>query len=147
MTGDVRSELLAWLIDCAAAAALGAAVVVSLAWWGRPLAGMMAGVGVMLLSLSLLQAIRPEPKRFRLPLLDLPEWDSILTSDEPAGLEQPVGGNVHWLRPSPPPTMSEQGRGRPNRRAGKMDDNVVLLSADASAALRNSLAELRRSLP
>lgn len=135
------------MVDCAAAVALGAAVAVSMAWWGQPLAGMMAGAGVMLLSLSLLQAIRPEPKRFRLPPLDLPEWNSILISDEPIRLEQPVGGNVHRLQPSPPPAMSEQGRGRPNRRAGEVDGNVVLLSADASAALRNSLAELRRSLP
>lgn len=117
-----------------------------LAWLDRPVPGMIAGTGGLLLGLSILQTIRPEPRRFRLPAFELPQWEEVLSSGEPQVLEQTLTGNVYRLRPTPAPAAGEQGREQQDLDETAPDDNVVLLSADASAALREALAELRRSI-
>lgn len=142
MTGSARTELLTWLIDLAAAAVASGAAALCLVWLGQATAAPLAGGGVLLLSFSLLRAVPPEPGRYRLPVLELPRWTEVL-APEPLLPDRLVSGNVHLLQPrrgGPELVNGEQAL------AGSGEDNVVLLSADASAALRRSLAELRRSL-
>ncbi len=142
MTASVRIELLTWLIDLAAAVVASAAVAVCLVWLGQGAAAPLAAGGVLLLGFALLRAVRPEPSRYPLPPIELPTWSEVL-APEPVVRDGPVSGNVHLLRPR----QTEHGTLCSGEAlAGSEDDNVVLLSADASAALRRSLAELRRSL-
>lgn len=160
MDEEGSAGLWAWLIDLAAAAVAGAAVALCLVLLNKPLPAIPAGVGMLLLSFSALQCVRPEAPRYRLPELRPPEWQEVfaqdlreLTAPEPLPIESaapPQGGGVIRMFPMTPiPTAGELKqridahlRGTPRHD----DGNVVLLSPDASAALRNALAELKRSL-
>ena len=161
MDGDRNGSLLAWLIDLAAAALAGAAVGLCIVLLDQPMAAVPAGAGMLLLSFSALQRLRPEPGRYRLPAFELPAWDDVLRDDtfeltevEPLLLDQPVpqaeGRGVIRLFPMTPLPTAGELKQRIDAHLGARqphdDDNVVLLSPDATAALRSALAELKRSL-
>lgn len=145
MASTSRSDLFAWLVDLAAAATAATAAALCLLWLGRAGAAPLAGGGVLLCGFSLLRTVKPEPRRFRLPDIALPCWTDVLGPAEPLLLDRPLADNVHPLRR---PANGERAlKANPEAsRAGVAEENVVLLSTDASAALRRSLGELRRSL-
>ena len=154
------SGLGAWLIDLAAAMVVGSAVALCLVLLGKPMPAVAAGAGMLLLSFSALQCVRPEPARYRLPSFDIPDWSDVLAEDvleltepEPLLLEDiaPMAdrGVIRMFPMAPIPTPGELKQRIDAHLGGagpREDDNVVLLSPDASAALRNALAELKRSL-
>jgi hypothetical protein len=156
MDGEQSGGLLGWVVDGFAAACAAGALAFSAMVMGHPLAGLLGGAGLLLLSFTALRAINPAV-RYRLPALDLPEWDEVLAFAEtflPAAAPELVAtnGNVVRLHAGRSlPTPGELKRridahlAEP-RPADEDDDNVVLLAPDASAALRAALAELRRAL-
>lgn len=150
MDGEGSAGLAAWLIDLAAAAIAGVAVAACLVLLGKPLSALPGGAGALLLCFSALQCVRPEAGRYRLPTLQLPAWDDVFAEDELELTNRAEETGVIRMFPMTPiPTAGELQRRIDAHLGGQLlhdDENVVLLSPDASAALRNALAELKRSL-
>ena len=161
MDGEGKASLLAWVIDLAAAAVAGAAVAFCLVLLGKPVPAIPASAGMLLLSFGALQCVRPEAGRYRLPPIALPAWDDVFTDEmleltevAPLLLNDPVpaveeSGDIRLFPMTPLPTAGELKKridAHLVARQADDDDNIVLLSPDASAALRNALAELKRSL-
>ena len=157
MDGERGIGLGAWLIDLAAAAIAGAAVALCLTLTGMSSAAMAAGAGCFLLSFSGLQCVAPGAARYRLPSFATPGWDGVLDADvlelaelAPEEMMENRGSGVVRLFPMTPlPTAGELKQridAHLARSRSADDDNVVLLSADATAALRSALAELKRAI-
>lgn len=171
MDGGSEGGLIGWLIDGAAAAIAGAAagwcafVVVS------PIAGAVAGVAVLGAILLVLRAIKPEPRRYSLPVFTLVSWEEAkefthaepdvlkLTELEPLVLDdviEPPSSDsrvVQLFARQPLPTAGELKaridahlERQPRRLIPPEGGEVVPLPVDASAALRAAIADLRRSL-
>jgi hypothetical protein len=156
-------DVVGWTTDGLAAAVLGAAVGTSLLLLGQAQAGVIVAAGVGMLALAALRQIKPEPRRFRLPdfavaapggedvllLTDVAEPEPLLLDDP---LEEAAGDSrvvqLFAARPLPTPGELQQRiaahLAAPERlsEAGSVHD----LEVDATAALRQALGELRRSL-
>jgi hypothetical protein len=115
---------------------------------------------MLLLSFAALRAVGSAP-RYRLPPFALPDWSEVLVpalEDLPTLVlgvsvrEFPEDSNVVRLHPSRMLPTPGQLRHRIEAHLGgsgpapDYEDNVALLSPDASAALKAALAELRRAL-
>ena len=157
MDGEENGGLLAWLVDGVAAAFAAGALAFSAMLLGHPLAALLGGAGMLLLSFTALRTVKTASS-YRLRPLVLPDWDEVLSATEmfvPATpVAEPVSGSSNVVRLHPArslPTPGELKRridahlAEPRAR-DEDDDNVVLLAPDASAALRAALAELRRAL-
>lgn len=157
--------MLGWSLDGLAAGLLGAAVGASALLLGQGMPGVVAAAAVSLAALALLRQVRPEPRRFRLPAFALPavpveaidvldltdvaeDEEAMLLEDrlEPAPEDSRVV-QLFAARPLPTPGELRQrieahlGE-RPESRGG----TVLELEVDATAALRQALGDLRRSL-
>lgn len=163
MDGGGEGGVTAWLIDVAAAGLLAAAC----AFVGTRLAGTeigwAAGAVAMGAALAALRRVQPEPRRFLLPAFAPPALPAVesdvleLTEVEPLLLEDvlaavaPDSRVVRLFAEPPLPTAGELVR-RIESHLGRQDRppeasaEIVHLEADASAALREALADLRRSL-
>jgi len=156
-------SLRAWLIDLVAAIAAASAVALCLVLLGQEAAALPGGAGSLLLCFSALQCVPPEAGRFRLRAFAVPEWSEVLMeeAEKPAELEPllldqvadaPRSGVVRLFPATPLPTAGELKQRIDAHLARDLqpdptdDDNVVLLSADATAALRSALAELKRAI-
>jgi hypothetical protein len=157
---------LGWTLDGMAAAALGAAAGTCLLLLGWPQAGVGAAASLGLVALAGLRLIKPEPRRFRLPAFDLPEPESTpateelllteLAGPEPLLLDDPLEEaapdsrvvQLFAARPLPTPGELQQriAAHLSTVRAPAEGGALQTLDVDASAALRQSLSELRRSL-
>jgi hypothetical protein len=152
-----------WATDGVAAGILGAAAGVSLTLLGEPLAGAAAAAVSGVLALVLLRQVTPEPRRFRLPsfVLETPAifnvlelTDVVVEEEEPLELVDRLASpeadsrvvQLFGNRPLPTPgelqQRIERHLGQREERGGTVHD----LGVDASAALRQALGELRRSL-
>lgn len=165
MDGGGEGGLAAWLIDVASAALFGAAVAYAGTALGTPLLGWAGGSIAMMAALVGLRLVPPEPQRFALPLIalealspELPADVLELTEPEPLLLEdvltatQPNARVVRLFARPPLPTAGELVQrieshlGRDGQSGDRRTGEVVQLPVDASAALREALADLRRSL-
>jgi hypothetical protein len=164
MDGGGEGGLAAWLIDVAAASLLGAACAFAGTTLGNPIAGWAAGSAALLVSLLALRFVRPEPPTFRIPpfelaavdvsveqdILELTELEPLVLEDVLAAVE-PGARVVRLFAQHPLPTAGELVR-RIETHLGRAESppessaTVVHLGADASVALREALADLRRSL-
>lgn len=162
MDGAGEGDVVAWLIDGAAAITFAA----SAAFAGGTLSGpqMAATCGVVGFGLALLflRAVQPRTARLSLARFDPVDWATL----EGSGREVPFSGSeqevllledvlavaadsrVVQLFPTPPlPSPGELKARIDAHLAGKPAmGEVVQLPVDASAALREALADLRRSL-
>ncbi|UUR08479.1 hypothetical protein [Sphingomonas glaciei] len=161
-------ELIGWSIDGVAAGLLGAALGACLLLLGMALPAVVAASAGCLLALAALRQVRPEPRRFRVPAFALvpvevaPAEPAVLELTEVLGpepleledrLDDPATDSrvVQLFAPRPLPTPGELAR-RIERHLGggsggeERGGTVLDLEADASAALRQALGELRRSL-
>ncbi|NJC06415.1 hypothetical protein GGQ97_002208 [Sphingomonas kaistensis] len=159
-------ELIGWSIDGFAAGVLGAALGACLLLLGMAMPAVVAAAGGGLLALAALRRVRPEPRRFRLaefvlipfepvaaelPVLELTE----ALAPEPLELEDRLDDPatdsrvVQLFAPRPLPTPGELVR-RIEHHLGSGGEErggtVLELEVDASAALRQALGDLRRSL-
>lgn len=138
MDGEDSTELLGWLVDCAAAAIAGGA-----AGWCLWLFGQ--GVAVVSVSAAIIAAATCGVLRvwgsagchYRLPAFELPSLVDALA--EPLLLDRPISGakvvRLHRVPPSTAIACSAQpARGE-----------VVPFAPDASAALKAALAQLRQA--
>jgi hypothetical protein len=167
MDGGTSDGLMAWLIDAAAATALAAAAGVCGLWLSGANVGMAAATAALVGGLWGLRQVQPEPCRFTVPSLAVVGWDqvSVAQADDQACLElteradpwpaaAPCPTNVIALRPALP-TPGELQR-RIEKHLGdhaartasisKPPDQVIPFAADASAALRSALSDLRQSV-
>lgn len=160
MDGGGDGGVAAWLMDAGAAALF----AVAAAFAGGALLGAEAsavgGAGGFLLALLFLRSVKAEAPRLRLPAFDLADWyepgefeDVLdLTELEPLLLDDaltvPTDSRVVQLFSIPPlPSPGELKARIDAHLAGKEPEGqVVRLPVDASAALREALADLRRSL-
>lgn len=126
--------LLHWLIDFAASAVAAAAVACSMRLAGLPAESwVMAAAPALLAAYLLLRRVRPEAARYRLRRFEALPWSAALAESRCA-----ASARVVTLFPSGRP------RSGPAPLPGQPGGNVVRLAPDASAALRNALAELKR---
>jgi hypothetical protein len=157
-------DVVGWATDGVASAILSAAVGTCLLLLGQPQAGVLAAAVTGLLALAALRQVQPEPRRFKLPAIAIaerpPEADVLLLTEvaeaEPLLLDDPLeeaGADsrvVQLFAARPLPTPGELHQriaahlAAPQRPANGA--NVIDLDVDASAALRQALGELRRSL-
>lgn len=159
MDGDRGGSLGAWLIDAGAAAVFAAAAALAGgALLGRVGATVAASLGLAAAFLFM-RSVKPAPARHRLPAFTLSGWpDDLvdvleLTEPEPLLLEDVLtvapDSRVVQLFSSP----QTRSPGGPLAREdavpfkGQSVTLSVQLPVDASAALRQALADLRRSLP
>ena len=160
-----RGGVAGWLIDSmAAAVAGGAAGWCALVLLG-PLQAAITGSAVLAIAMLGLRAVKPEPRRYPLPVFELPGWEAEpevleLTELEPLVLQDalpapdPDSRVVQLFARQPLPTAGELKaridahlEGQPHRQpTPAAGGEVVSLPVDASAALRNAIADLRRSL-
>ena len=155
---DEEPNLLEWLIDALAALLFAGAA----AWTGwQLLAPPMAAVGSMAafaFSFAFLRLCSGGGARFRLPRFEIVEWrpqaEPLELTDALPAVACPATDKVVHLFPAPPalPSAGElrerierhlQQQGRTGEAQGA---EVILLGADASAALRHAFGELKRSL-
>lgn len=167
MSDNSQDGRTAWLMDGAAAAIFGGAA----GWcgsllWGPP-AAVVVGMAALLIVMAGLRSVRPEPRRYRLPEFSASEWTAEpagdvleLTDQEPLLLQDPLPEPEHDSRVvqlfprQPLPTAGELKaridahleRQPRHPLSPETDGEVVPLQADASAALRAAIADLRRSL-
>ena len=169
MDGGKEGGVVAWLIDVTAASLLGAAFAFAGTMLADPGIGMAVGTAAILLALAVLRMIRPEPRTYSLPSFVIDDPDLVdlevleLTEREPLELDDvlaavtPDARVVALFPASPLPTAGELIRRIETHLAGpahlappesppEPGAKVVHLGADASAALREALADLRRSL-
>lgn len=155
-------ELIGWSIDGVAAGLLGAAIGACLLMVGFMTEAVVASSGAGMAALAVLRQVRPEPRRFRLPAfaLEKVEFDVLELSDvapaEPLELEDALPAAdedsrvVQLFAPRNLPTPGELAQRIENHLGGGADGGrggkVLELEVDASAALRQALGELRRSL-
>lgn len=145
---------LGWAIDVAAAVILTVAAAWSASLFVDPLPAVLAGAGAMIIGLATLRLV-PDVARFRLPGFSPLDWDQALplpvlevdsVVDHGSGVVQ-----LFPARPSLPTAAELSARiDRHLEQCGGGDERgdaeVVLLSADATAALRHALQELKRSM-
>ena len=167
MSDSARDGWTAWLLDGAAAVAFAAAI----GWcgsllWGPQVAA-AAGTAALMIVLVVLRSIPPEARRYRLPDFTVTEWSASLPEDvleltdlEPLLLQDPLpepdhGSRVVQLFPRQPLPTAGELKARIDAHLERQprhpvspetDGEVVPLQADASAALRAAIADLRRSL-
>lgn len=150
---------LEWAVDGAAALVLGSSAGWTAAMLLGPAEAWLAAVLVFALSLAALRGV--PAGRYRLAAFAPAGWEPApdvleLTEALPGGAAAtPLASSVVRLFPVQPPLPSA-GQMRESierhlrqRQAGAeatAEDDVVLLGADASAALRHALGELKRSL-
>ncbi|MFC7537158.1 hypothetical protein ACFQPG_07225 [Sphingomonas sp. GCM10030256] len=164
MDGAGEGGIAAWLMDVAAALALACACGFAGASISGAEVGLAGGSTAMALTLVGLRRITPEPQSYVLPaivpgtfpirepdVLELTEVEPLLLEDALSEVEP--GTRVIRLFAAPTmPTAGELVR-RIETHLGRQQDGpprdsaaVVHLEADASAALREALANLRRSI-
>ena len=176
MDGGSESGLTGWLIDGAAAAAAGGAAGWCAFMLVSPIAGALAGITALAVTLLGLRAIKPEPRRHKLRMFTPATWDEAviggpdmlelmepevleLTELEPLllddAIEPPSSDSrvVQLFARQPLPTAGELKaridahlERQPRRPVPPDGGEVVPLPVDASAALRAAIADLRRSL-
>jgi hypothetical protein len=167
MDGGTSDGLMAWLIDAAAATALATAAGVCGYWLSGANVGMAAATAALIAGLWSLRQIQPEPARFKVPSLALVGWDVISPGQaededcllltelaDPCAPAVPLPENVTILRPALPTPGELQRRiekhfgevAARNASDPKPPDQIIPLAADASAALRSALSDLRRSV-
>ena len=159
-------ELIAWSIDGVAAGLLGAATGACLLLLGLAMEAVIASAAVCMAALACLRQIRPEPRRFRLPAFKVEpaalmadEPDVLDLTDalapEPLDLEDQLHAPaidsrvVRLFAPRPLPTPGELAQRIDHHLEGgcaERKGKVLDLEVDASAALRQALGDLRRSL-
>ena len=164
MDEGANGGLVAWIIDAAAAVALAAAAgICGLLLVGAPV-GMMCAAIVLVVGLWSLRQVPAEPFVFKVPALVPVGWDRVFSepADDPDCLELALRAEPETLSTSSMtnvaclelalPTPGEMQRRierhlksyallEPTASAGQ----VVPIVADASAALRTALGNLRRS--
>ncbi len=165
MDGGTDGGLTAWMIDAAAALALAAAAGVCGTWLAGAEIGMLCAALALGAGLWSLRQVSPEPLRFAMPLRSARAWEQAFTSDgESDCLEltdrvedrppRQLDGAIVVRLSSALPTPGElQRRIEQHLRQTSQSDvlnltsaeRVVPLAADASAALRSALGELRRA--
>lgn len=159
-------ELVGWSIDGVAAGLLAAASGACLLMLGWPMEGVVAASTIGVCALAMLRQVRPEPRRFHLPDLNLEgveyaaaEPDVLeLTEEaapEPLDLVDPLpepeqdSRVVQLFAARPLPTPGELAQRIEHHLSGHDEGrggNVLELEVDAAAALRQALGDLRRSL-
>lgn len=159
-------DVVGWLADGVAAGVLGVAVGLCLLLLGEPQSGVIAAAGLGLLGLAVLRQVKPEPRRFRLPAIEVPPLDvqapeavldlapeaepEALLLDDSLEVVSADSRVVQLFAPRALPTPGElQQRiqahlstARPKPETG----TVLELEVDAAAALRQALGDLRRNL-
>jgi len=167
MDREGEGGLFAWLIDVAAAGLLAAACAYAGTRLGSPVIGVGGGSAAMLLALIGLRLVTPERRRFRLPALahqpefqvapDVPKpvEPEALILDDVLDAVGPDSRVVRLFAQTPLPTAGELVQRIRIHQGGLQDHaephsqpvaQVIPLPVDASAALREALADLRRSL-
>ena len=168
-----RDDHAGWIADGLAAGILGAAVGTCLLWLGHAQWGVLSGSSTVLAALIVLRSVSPEPRRFKLPtfeaaavpaevpeVLELTErWQPVVaTLLEPAS--EPLILEDRLDEPDPDSRVVQLFAARPLPTPGELRDRIEahlaprqtdtprppLREVDASAALREALGELRRSL-
>lgn len=164
-------DWIGWTADGLAAGILGAAVGTCLLWLGFPQLAIMAASSAVLGGLTLLRWVKPEPRRFRLPAFDTEaafEGPQVLDLTEVFVPEQaPIGDLAaedddallledRLEEPEPDSRVVQLFAHRPLPTPGELQQRIEAhlsaprppldLGVDASAALRQALGELRRSL-
>ena len=160
MDGAGEGGLAARLIDGVAALLFAAAAAFAAAVFLGPPAAAIGGAAGFGAAFLFLRSVTPEPRRHRLPPFDLIGWDEIELEDEILELAEPepllltdrltVPEDSRVVRlfavpplPSPGELKARIDAHLAGREAGA---EVVHLPVDASAALREALADLRRSI-
>jgi hypothetical protein len=156
-------DLIGWTADGVAAGILGSAIGACLLMLGLPEVAVGAASLSVLLALTALRRVKPEPRRFRLPSFTLdavpPEVEVLelteMAAEEPLLLADPLpepepdSRVVQLFAPRPLPTPGELARRIDDHleQGGESRGGRVLdLEVDAAAALRQALGDLRRSL-
>lgn len=160
MDGSGESGIAAWLIDVSAALLFAAAAAFVGQSLLNPAAAAVGGSAGFAMALLFLRSVAPEPRRFRLPAFEPVEWDEpgeFGDCAEPAELEPLLledaltleqDSRVVRLFATPPLPSPGELKARIDAHLSGKDApaEVVRLPVDASAALRDALADLRRSL-
>lgn len=148
----------AWLIDAAAAMVLALSAGFAGLWLSGAAVALIVGVAALAVALAVLRGIRPASPSFALARPSLVAWDDVFAADgqpdEPELLlDCPAPAAVVPFR-SVFPTAGELyqriethlAEPQRDRSSHAPSAQVVQLGADASAALRSALLDLRRSL-
>ena len=158
MDGAGEGGLAARLIDGVAAMLFAVAAAFAAGVFLGPPAAAIGGAAGFGAAFLFLRSVTPEPRRHRLPAFAPIEWDAVeLRPKELAELEPlllidrltvPEDSRVVRLFAAPPLPSPGELKARidahlAGREAGA---EVVHLPVDASAALREALADLRRSI-
>lgn len=153
----------AWLIDAAAAMVLALSAGFAGLWLSGAAVALIVGIAALAVALAVLRGIRPAPPRFTLARFalarpSLVDWDEVFAADG-----QPDEPELLLDCPAPAaavpfrsvfPTAGELyqriethlAEPQRDRSSHAPSAQVVQLGADASAALRSALLDLRRSL-
>lgn len=148
----------AWLIDAAAAMVLALSAGFAGLWLSGAAVALIVGVAALAVALAVLRGIRPAPPSFALARPSLVDWDEVFAADG-----QPDEPELLLDCPAPAaavpfrsvfPTAGELyqriethlAEPQRDRSSHAPSAQVVQLGADASAALRSALLDLRRSL-
>lgn len=159
MTGG-RAELIEAAIDGAAAALLAAAAGYGAAHMGSPAWGAAAAAAGFAGGLTALRAVRPAPQGFVLPQFEVaiePMQDELLLTEadryQPQAIELVLddilaepGPDARVVRLFDPRAMSTATEIRPNPGRRFSEGSSPTAPPDASQALHDALAQLRRSL-
>lgn len=160
MDGTGESGVVAWTIDALAALLFAAAAAFAGTSLLGPPAAAVGGSAGFAVALLFLRSVKPEAARHRLPVFEPAKWDGPgefegaveLTEREPLLLDDPLiveqdSRVVRLFAAHPLPSPGEMKARIDAHLAGKDGPGeVVQLPVDASAALRDALADLRRSL-
>ncbi len=137
MDGEDLTELLGWLVDCAAAAIAGGAAGWCLWLLGQGFTAVsIAAAVIAAATCGALRIWGSSGRHFRLPPFAVPRWVDALDVEPPL-LDQPVDGTkIVRLHRTPRPAVV--------RGVAPPQGEVVPFAPDASAALKPALAQLRR---
>lgn len=162
MNGEGEGGVVAWLIDGAAAITFAAAAAFAGGTLLGPIMAAAGGVAGFGLSMLFLRSVQPRTGRHRIAGFEPIDWETLPEPIEEAPvrgpeedvlvledvLSVPADSRVVQLFPTPSlPSPGELKARIDAHLAGKPPaGKVVQLPVDASAALREALADLRRSL-
>jgi hypothetical protein len=156
---DEEHNALEWAVDAFAALTFAAAVTWAATLIFAPTTGAAAGSGAFFVILAALRLLARGPERYSLSSFAPESWNQLLASAATEPRESlalvRAGSNVVPFAPVQPPLptagemrerIDQHLRQRQAVGGAELDDDVVLLGADASAALRRAIGELKRSL-
>lgn len=160
MDGSGESGVAAWLIDGLAALLFGAAAAFVGMSLGHPTVAAAGGSAGFALALLFLRSVAPEPRRHRLPTFEPVVWEEPgasqdlldLTELEPLELDDVLIADQDsrvvrlFAAPQLPSPGEMKARIDEHIASREAPADIAHLPVDASAALREALADLRRSL-